>query len=92
MAYRIRVDVTDGASGVLSCHEFYGDTAKEAQDNLEEFDGDCAAFEQADLEDRLIIGDVEEIEDDEVPEVEADDDEGEEDGAEVIDAEIVEKD
>ena len=88
MPFVIRADVVDEDLNVISCHEFYGDTARDAADNLDEFLQDSKALREAQANDELIIGDVEEISDDEMPEVQEED---EEDEGEAIDAKIVEE-
>jgi hypothetical protein len=87
-----RVLITDDDGSVLSCHEFYGETPEAAEAEFEDHLAASAAMRRAEKEGALIVGDVEEIGEDEIPEADEGDesDDGEDDGdGEIIDAELI---
>ena len=87
MAFVFRADITDDDLNVVSSHEFYGMTPQEAEEEFERHLAASQAMRTAEKDDMLIIGDVEEISDDELPEVQEEDE-----GGDVVEsAEIVEE-
>jgi len=74
MAFVIRVDITDDMLNVVSSHEFFGMTPREAEEEYDAFLATCGAMKAAEKDDLLILSDVEEISDDELPEVQEVDD------------------
>lgn len=76
MAYKLEVDVIDRDGTIKVTHTFWGQTEEEVRENLREHQADCAYFGAAVRDDR-IIEDLEEIDDDELPEADGDDEDDE---------------
>lgn len=75
MAYKLEVDVIDPDDGEIHVtHTFWGQTEREVRQLFSDHQRHCEYFAAAVREDR-IAEDLEEISDDELPEVEEDDDE-----------------
>lgn len=94
MAYVVRADVIDEGLEVISTHEFWGATPQEANAGFNDFLAASKAMQQAEDAGLLEVSEVEEISDDELPEVTEEDDEEEDDeddgeGAEILGAEII---
>ena len=74
MAYLLEVDVIDADDGTIHVtHQFWGETEREVRTNFAEHSAGCEYFRAA-IDDDRIIETLEEIDDDDLPEVDDGDD------------------
>jgi hypothetical protein len=79
MAYKLEVSIVDAGDGTIKVvHQFFGVTEQEVQTYKREHLADCGYFKAAEKDGRT-IEELEEIDQDELPEVEEEDEDEDED-------------
>jgi hypothetical protein len=74
LAWKIEIDIIDGGDKTIKVtHIFWGTTLEEAETYKREHTGSCEYFKAA-VQAGRVIEEIEEIDDDELPEVEEDED------------------